>query len=721
MVNFQQNKVTKMIPQVSSNNVKTNTESDFNFTIKTSAHAFKILSDSLYSNKVLAVVREYLTNALDAHRDNNKLGTPIETNISLDNEWTVRDYGKGLSKEDIQNLFCTYFSSSKTNTNEQTGMLGLGCKSGFAYSDQFTVTSWFNGKETIYHLYIEDQVPKVSIINCKDSFEPTGLQISIPIKGHDIGAFLLYEKDIFKFFPEGVIPERYLEYVKTYKENLVELPSSFITQNSKPCVLMGNILYPLDIELLNNSSKRSVLYNKTAYRIFKVPTGAVNILPSREGVSYDKKTKEYLLKLINKSLYEVTDYITSIYKEQKPKKYNRFGKGNVDFKFIKDIIQPIFTKESRFSFKYHYFTFNIKFEKHSTYDYSTHTCNYIEKTEFRYKPLNDIFILETKQRSPKENKLIDNWLKQEGNRHITIYVYKTKHKKMHKPLRKYLKSVISNKIFNSYTEFFKYAYGEENPKLDKPKQTKKVSTNTKPKAKLYTLNHLNSDNMIDYTLKEIKDLAKDSNNYFVTNMYGLVDTFNKLKPKQNIYLVETNVNSLLLRHNAINYNNQLEALFKQQILQNYKKDLIIFNLIRMISHYTFWEFLFIKKPTKLKSFYSYIYLNTENTGCLKKDVSKEYDYIKFLINRVSPHEFKRIFQLNIPTKNILKRIHSLTLNWLKKHFGDSVIFLWFSKNRMFPRCDFKDMLVEYNLQNSFHELLKEIANDLINLNQYYSK
>lgn len=710
-----------MIPQVSSNNVKTNAESNFNFTIKTSAHAFKILSDSLYSNKVLAVVREYLTNALDAHRDNNKLGTAIETNISLDNEWTVRDYGKGLSQEDIQNLFCTYFSSSKTDTNEQTGMLGLGCKSGFAYSDQFTVTSWFNGKETIYHLYIEDQVPKVSIINCKDSSEPTGLQISIPIKGSDVDEFLLYEKDIFKFFPEGVIPEKYLEYVNTYHEELLELPSSFVTKNSKSYVLMGSIIYPLDIELLNSSSKGNILYNKTAYRIFKVPTGAVNILPSREGLSYDKKTKDYLLKLINKSLYEVTEYIISIRKEQKPKKYNKFGKGIVGFHFIKELIQPIYNKEARFSYKYKYFNFNVKFEKHNTYEYETNTRNYIEKTQFRYKPLSDIFILETKQRSPKENKLIDNWLKQEGNKHITIYVYKTKHKKMHKPLRKYLKTVIGNKIFNSYAEFFKYAYGEENPKLNKPKQTKKVSTGTKPKAKLYTLNHLNTDSMVDYTLKEIKDLAKDSNNYFVINMYGLVDAFTKLQPKQNVYLVEPCVSSLLLRHNAINYNNQLEALFKQQILQNYKKDLIIFNLIRMMSHYTFWEFLSIKKSTKSESLYSYTYINIERNDCLKRAISKEYEYIKFLITRISPDEFKNVFELNIPTKNILKRIHSLTLNWLKKHFGDSVVFHWFSKQRMFPRCDFADMVLNHDLQDSLYELLKDIANDLINFNQYYSK
>ena len=49
------------------NEIKKDVDSAINFTIKTSSKAFKILSDNLYADKVSAVIREYSTNAYDAH------------------------------------------------------------------------------------------------------------------------------------------------------------------------------------------------------------------------------------------------------------------------------------------------------------------------------------------------------------------------------------------------------------------------------------------------------------------------------------------------------------------------------------------------------------------------------------------------------------------------------------------------------------------------------
>jgi HSP90 family molecular chaperone len=42
-------------------------ESNNQFTIAQTSKMFKILSDSLYSDKVMAVIRELSTNAYDAH------------------------------------------------------------------------------------------------------------------------------------------------------------------------------------------------------------------------------------------------------------------------------------------------------------------------------------------------------------------------------------------------------------------------------------------------------------------------------------------------------------------------------------------------------------------------------------------------------------------------------------------------------------------------------
>ena len=140
------NKDRFMKPTFQQDVIESTIQSDYDFSIKQSAHAFQVLSNSLYSNKILAVVREYLTNALDAQIASG-VKTPFSVTLPSDNEllgnnyWQVRDYGTGLSEEDIKEFYCTYFSSSKQSSNDFTGMLGLGCKSAFAYTQEFTVTS----------------------------------------------------------------------------------------------------------------------------------------------------------------------------------------------------------------------------------------------------------------------------------------------------------------------------------------------------------------------------------------------------------------------------------------------------------------------------------------------------------------------------------------------------------------------------------------------------
>ena len=46
------------------------------------------------------------------------------------------------SREDIFDIYATYGESTKRFTNSQNGQLGLGCKSGFAYSNSFLVISY---------------------------------------------------------------------------------------------------------------------------------------------------------------------------------------------------------------------------------------------------------------------------------------------------------------------------------------------------------------------------------------------------------------------------------------------------------------------------------------------------------------------------------------------------------------------------------------------------
>jgi hypothetical protein len=104
-------------------------ESAFGISEKDSVHIVNILRDKLYSNKILAVVREYSTNAQDAHAEAGKKDVPIRVTLPgpLDPTFRVRDFGPGLSEEDIRTVYALYGASTKRNSNEVVGQLGLGC------------------------------------------------------------------------------------------------------------------------------------------------------------------------------------------------------------------------------------------------------------------------------------------------------------------------------------------------------------------------------------------------------------------------------------------------------------------------------------------------------------------------------------------------------------------------------------------------------------------
>ena len=138
----------------------------FNIRQENVAHIFSILRNQLYSNKVLAVIREYSTNAYDAHIEAN-VERPIEITLptSFSPTFIVRDFGFGLSPDDVQNIFASYGASTKRNTNEQVGMLGLGSKSAFCYVNSFMIVSRHNGTEYTYQAYIDEtNVGKVALL-----------------------------------------------------------------------------------------------------------------------------------------------------------------------------------------------------------------------------------------------------------------------------------------------------------------------------------------------------------------------------------------------------------------------------------------------------------------------------------------------------------------------------------------------------------------------------
>ena len=97
-----------------------NVSNEAQFRMKTSRKSFQILSD-LYSDKALAIVRELGCNAADSMIAAGKSDQPFHIHLpnTLEPWLTIQDFGTGISHENIYDIYSVYFSSTKTNTNDQ--------------------------------------------------------------------------------------------------------------------------------------------------------------------------------------------------------------------------------------------------------------------------------------------------------------------------------------------------------------------------------------------------------------------------------------------------------------------------------------------------------------------------------------------------------------------------------------------------------------------------
>ncbi len=74
-------------------------------TMKLSGKAFKIFSDSLYKNKIQAIVRELGCNAVDSYpAETEKRPFMVHLPTIFEPYFYIRDYGTGISPDNMFNV-----------------------------------------------------------------------------------------------------------------------------------------------------------------------------------------------------------------------------------------------------------------------------------------------------------------------------------------------------------------------------------------------------------------------------------------------------------------------------------------------------------------------------------------------------------------------------------------------------------------------------------------
>ena len=276
-----------------------------NYTIEATAKAFSILSDQLYSNKVRAVIRELSTNAYDSHVDAENDDTPFEVHLpsNMEPTFSVRDYGTGLSHSDCMHLYTTYFRSNRTDSNDAVGCMGLGSKSPFAYSDSFTVESFFNGEHRTYNAYKnEEDEPVFALLNTQATSEPNGLKVSFPVKSegydNDVQDFQNEAEDLYKWFKVApkitgqsieIVPESYIIEGDGWAVRKIDRNADY-----HAVAVMGQVAYPIDNDNFDDNKEINQILRTNI--TIKFDIGELSVTPSRESLSYNKHTKNAIVK-----------------------------------------------------------------------------------------------------------------------------------------------------------------------------------------------------------------------------------------------------------------------------------------------------------------------------------------------------------------------------------------------------------------------------------------
>jgi DNA-binding transcriptional ArsR family regulator len=278
------------------------------FKIKATAKAFSILSSGLYANKIRAIIRELSCNAYDSHVAAKKTDVPIEIHLPtmLDPTFYVKDFGVGLDHEGVTQLYTTYFESTKSDSNDYIGALGLGSKSPFSYTESFQVESRFEGMKRFYTAFInESGTPAITKIAEQKTDEPNGLTVSLQVKKDDIAAFeteakhaLMYFSPLPKVLGKKNFETHGLRHTITGNEWKIRESDYYAFMNG-PYVLQGFVAYPINVDVL-----RQQKLSEAAQAILElnidiiVQMGEVEVAASREALSYNKHTIANLVRRV---------------------------------------------------------------------------------------------------------------------------------------------------------------------------------------------------------------------------------------------------------------------------------------------------------------------------------------------------------------------------------------------------------------------------------------
>ena len=259
------------------------------FAIGDIAFIVDMFADKVYSHKERAIIRELSCNAHDSHVMAGTTHIPFEVHLptQLEPYFSIRDYGTGLTDDEVRNIFAGIGISTKRDSNEVIGCFGIGSLSPYSMTDSFTVESYLDGTCRTYTCYRdEDRKPVVSLISECGWAGQNGLKVTLSVHGK-VWEFSEEAANVFRFW-EGTVPnindKSVISAIEETRDDYAFKGEDFGLTASwgSMYALMGNIAYKIPDELDE--------FNTKGY--LKFDLGELSFDTARENLAMDDKTKQ---------------------------------------------------------------------------------------------------------------------------------------------------------------------------------------------------------------------------------------------------------------------------------------------------------------------------------------------------------------------------------------------------------------------------------------------
>lgn len=295
----------------------------------------------------------------------------------------IRDYATGLTEEELETIIASAGETTKNDSNEYGGGLGIGTLSGFKVSDTIIFTAYKDGKQS--QILLSSHNNKLVKMPTIDTLEPNGVRVEFDIL--DDNKLEEFTNGALKFLEKAPIDERALIIYKNdyclnnHKDNATQRygndisrieridEKDYIDLSINGCYYKGiyndnvmkkvvNSIFYSYFEKMPKSFHNYVYDDKILdnFAIFiinnfmwNVPVGYLQgISPTRESFTLnEKELTEYCIKIRDKHEKELEEI-----KEYCELSYEYIGKGQekeLEYKFYNSSYNKMFPKKESFT------------------------------------------------------------------------------------------------------------------------------------------------------------------------------------------------------------------------------------------------------------------------------------------------------------------------------------------------------------------------------------